>query len=106
MKYFITDKKQKFMHLYSMFCGFFASILLGYGSVFAEGSGTEKIDTFINFAAEWLIKIGGVVALIGGVMFALSWQREDAEGKSRALMSIMAGLMLVAVAQARSIFGV
>ena len=39
-------------------------------------------------------------------MFALSWQRDDAEGKSKALMTIMAGLMLVAVAEtSKAIFG-
>ena len=39
-------------------------------------SGTESIDSFIG----WL-RFGGVVALVGGVMFALGWQREDAERK-------------------------
>ena len=43
-------------------------------------SNTESIDAFINFACDWLVKIGGVIALVGGVMFALAWQREDAEG--------------------------
>ncbi len=51
------------------------------------------------------MKIGGVVAMIGGIMFALGWQREDAEGKSRGLMTVMAGFMLIAIAQAPSIFG-
>lgn len=74
-------------------------------SVHATGSNTESIDGFIDFACDWLAKIGGVVALVGGVMFALSWQRDDAEGKSRALMTLMAGFMLVAITMARSIFG-
>ena len=42
-------------------------------------SNTDSIDGFIDFACDWLTKIGGVVALVGGVMFALGWQREDAE---------------------------
>ncbi len=42
---------------------------------------TSSIDSFIDFACSWLSKIGGVVALVGGVMFALGWQREDAERK-------------------------
>ena len=41
----------------------------------------------------------------GGVMFALGWQREDAEGKSRGLMTLMAGFMLVAIAQSKNLFG-
>lgn len=68
-------------------------------------SNTESIDSFINFACDWLTKIGGVIALVGGVMFALGWQREDAEGKSRGLMTLMAGFMLVAIAQSKNIFG-
>lgn len=34
-------------------------------------SNTQSIDGFINFACDWLTKIGGVIALVGGVMFAL-----------------------------------
>lgn len=72
--------------------------------VLAE-SNTGSIDSFINFACDWLTKIGGVIALVGGVMFALGWQREDAEGKSRGLMTLMAGFMLVAIAQSKNLFG-
>ena len=43
--------------------------------------------------------------LVGGVMFALSFQREDAEGKSRALMTIMAGGMVVGIALSKNLFG-
>ena len=68
-------------------------------------SNTGSIDAFINFACDWLTKIGGVIALVGGVMFALGWQREDAEGKSRGLMTLMAGFMLVAIAQSKGLFG-
>lgn len=68
-------------------------------------SNTGSIDSFINFACDWLTKIGGVIALVGGVMFALGWQREDAEGKSRGLMTLMAGFMLVAIAQSKGLFG-
>lgn len=73
-------------------------------SVYAD-SNTGSIDQFINFACDWLVKIGGVIALVGGVMFALGWQREDAEGKSRGLMTLMAGFMLVAIAQSKNLFG-
>ena len=38
-------------------------------------------------------------------MFSLAWQREDAEGKSRGLMTLMAGLMLVAISQSKNLFG-
>ena len=74
-------------------------------TVFAAGSNTQSIDKFIDFACEWLIKIGGVIMLVGGVMFALGWQREDAEGKSRGLLTLMAGGMLAALGASKSLFG-
>lgn len=80
------------------------ALIIGESRVFAE-SNTGSIDSFINFACDWLTKIGGVIALVGGVMFALGWQREDAEGKSRGLMTLMAGFMLVAIAQSKNLFG-
>lgn len=84
---------------------FAGSYLLMTSNVYAAGSNTSSIDSFITFICDWVMKIGGVVAMIGGIMFALGWQREDAEGKSRGLMTVMAGFMLIAIAQAPSIFG-
>lgn len=81
------------------------SIILGTTQVHAAGSNTSSIDGFITFICDWLLKIGGVVALIGAVMFALGWQRDDAEGKSRGLMTMMAGFMVVAISQSKGLFG-
>lgn len=81
-----------------------STLILVESRVFAA-SNTESIDGFISFACDWLTKIGGVIGLVGGVMFALGWQREDAEGKSRGLMTLMAGFMLVAIAQSKNLFG-
>lgn len=81
-----------------------SSFVMFTTQVYAD-SNTGSIDGFITFACDWLVKIGGVVALVGGVMFALGWQREDAEGKSRGLMTLMAGFMLVAIAQSKNLFG-
>ena len=57
-----------------------STLILAQSRVYAA-SNTESIDSFINFACDWLTKIGGVIALVGGVMFALGWQREDSERK-------------------------
>ena len=93
--------KEKISVMWATVVGTF---ILAESRVFAD-SNTSSIDAFINFACEWLTKIGGVIALVGGVMFALGWQREDAEGKSRGLMTLMAGFMLVAIAQSKNLFG-
>lgn len=85
--------------------GTIASTLILAESRVLAASNTDSIDGFISFACDWLTKIGGVIGLVGGVMFALGWQREDAEGKSRGLMTLMAGFMLVAIAQSKNLFG-
>ena len=36
--------------------------------VYAE-SNTGAIDNFVTYLTDWMVKIGGVLALIGGVMF-------------------------------------
>lgn len=66
---------------------------------------TSTIDKFVNFVCAWLVKIGFVVMLVGGVMFALGWQREDAEGKTRGLQTVMAGAMVAAIGKSPDIFG-
>ena len=75
-------------------------MVLNMTNVLAVNSNTDSIDQFIDFVCDWLMKIGGVVGLVGGVLFALGWQRDDA-----GLMTLMAGFMLIAIAQAPDIFG-
>ena len=101
IKNILKKLKKKYRVILSNILG---TMILAETKVFAA-SNTGSIDGFINFACDWLSKIGGVIALVGGVMFALGWQREDAEGKSRGLMTLMAGFMLVAIAQSKNIFG-
>ena len=101
----LKEKSRKIKERVTIFIGAtLVTFIFGINSVYAS-SNTGSIDGFINFACDWLTKIGGVVALVGGVMFALGWQREDAEGKSRGLMTLMAGFMLVAIAQSKNLFG-
>ena len=101
----IKNKSMKLKEKIMMFTTGMVGTFILIDSKVLAASNTESIDSFINFACDWLTKIGGVIALVGGVMFALGWQREDAEGKSRGLMTLMAGFMLVAIAQSKNLFG-
>lgn len=100
-----NKKINKLKEKITVLTGGIVSTFLMFTTQVQAASNTESIDSFINFACDWLTKIGGVIALVGGVMFALGWQREDAEGKSRGLMTLMAGFMLVAIAQSKGLFG-
>ncbi len=76
-----SDKINKLKEKLTALTGSIMSVfILATTQVYAT-SNTGSIDAFINFACDWLVKIGGVIALVGGVMFALGWQREDAERK-------------------------
>lgn len=72
---------------------------------FAAEADTSTLDDFIEFICSWLKKIGAVVMLVGAVLFALGWQRDDAEGKTRGLQTLMAGAMVVAIGASPDIFG-
>ena len=45
-------------------------LIIAESKVFAA-SNTESIDSFINFACDWLTKIGGVIALVGGAGYLI-----------------------------------
>lgn len=72
-----VNKSKKFNKLKEKITAIGTSIMgiliVGESKVFAAdtNSNTQSIDSFINFACDWLTKIGGVIALVGGVMFAL-----------------------------------
>ena len=105
IKKILRQKMNKYTNVFVAFQTSITFLILSTDSVFAEGSNTESIDSFITFICDWLTKIGGVIALIGGVMFAAGWLRDEADGKYRGLMVVMAGFMVIAVSQSPSIFG-
>lgn len=80
--------------------------LTGY-SVFASGGGTHPTasgadglwNTVTNLIQTWVTRLGGVVMFVGGVMFGLGWKSDDAEQKSRGVSTLIAGAIVVAVAQ-------
>lgn len=53
-----------------------STFILANSRVYAN-SNTGSIDSFINFACDWLTKIGGVIALVGrcNVCFRLAKRR-------------------------------
>ena len=67
-------------------------------TAFASGNVDTLWNTIANLIQKWVTRLGGVVMLIGGVMFGLGWKSDDAEQKSRGVSTIIAGAIVAAVA--------
>ena len=63
-------------------------------------------DQVIVFFASWIGRIGLVVAFVGGVMFARAIKNEDAEAKTRGLMTMVSGFVVFAVTKMLNLFGI
>ena len=82
-------------------------------SAFAEGGDGEGVadgeaafNSVIGFFATWIGRIGLVVAFVGGIMFALAIKNDDAEAKTRGLMTLASGFVVFALTLSLDLFGI
>lgn len=78
-------------------------------SAFAEDGvvdGEAAFNQVIGFFATWIGRIGLVVAFVGGVMFALAIRADDAEAKTRGLMTLASGFVVFALTLSLNLFGI
>lgn len=82
-------------------------------SAFAEGNGEggavegeAAFNEVVGFFATWIGRIGLVVAFVGGVMFALAIKNDDAEAKTRGLMTLASGFVVFALTLSLDLFGI
>lgn len=80
-------------------------------SAFAEGGegvadGEAAFNSVIVFFATWIGRIGLVVAFVGGIMFALAIKNDDAEAKTRGLMTLASGFVVFALTLSLDLFGI
>lgn len=84
-------------------------------SAFAEGEGgggggsvdgEAAFNSVIGFFATWIGRIGLVVAFVGGIMFALAIKNDDAEAKTRGLMTLASGFVVFALTLSLDLFGI
>lgn len=71
-----------------------------------NNAGEEQFNTVIQFFATWIGRIGLVVGFIGAVMFGLAIKNDDADAKTRGLMTMASGFVVYAVTFALDMFGI
>lgn len=90
------------------------TMMLTAASAFADdtsgggGSGEAEamFDKTIVFFADWIGRVGLVVAFVGAVMFGFSVKSDDPEGKQRGLTTMVAGFIVFAVTKSLNLFGI
>ena len=68
--------------------------------------GEAMFSEIIGWFATWIGRIGLVVGFIGGVMFGLAIKNEDADAKTRGLMTLASGFVVYGISKALSLFGI
>ncbi len=89
-------------HIAVITCALFVGVM--FMGVAHASSADTLWNTFANLIKTWVIRLGGVVMFVGGVMFGLGWKSDDAEQKSRGVSTIIAGAIVTAVAALTSTF--
>lgn len=72
----------------------------------ASSAGEAEFNSIIKFFAHWIGRIGFVVGFIGAVMFGLAIKNEDADAKTRGLMTMASGFVVYAITKTLSLFGI
>lgn len=67
-------------------------------------AGKDQFDQLINFFATWIGRIGGVIALVGAVMFGFAWKNDDSDGKQRGVTTMVSGIIVFAISLAADFF--
>lgn len=82
-------------------------------TAFAEGTGGAAGDNaenmfneVIKFFATWIGRIGLVIGFVGAIMFGLAIKNDDADAKTRGLMTMASGFVVYAVTFALEKFGI
>lgn len=67
-------------------------------------AGVADFNEVVTFFATWIGRIGLVVGFVGAIMFGLAIKNDDADAKTRGLMTLAAGFVVFGVTQALDMF--
>lgn len=66
----------------------------------ADGDTAETLwTTMIGLVKKWVTRLGGLIMVVGGIMFGIGWQRDDASAKTTGMSTFVGGAIVVAVVQ-------
>lgn len=107
----LTAMRAKFKHAVLAVTTLYAMSIITAITAFAETAEAdvnpdETFNKVITFFANWIGRIGLVVAFVGGIMFGLAIKNEDAEAKSRGLMTLVSGFVVFALTKSLNLFGI
>ena len=102
----ISKRVQKFAAFVTTM--FSMAIATGISAFADDGvvDGEAAFSSVIGFFATWIGRIGLVVAFVGGIMFALAIRADDAEAKTRGLMTLASGFVVFALTMSLNLFGI
>lgn len=79
-------------------------------TAFADGGASSEaegmFDGVVKFFADWIGRVGLVVAFVGATMFGFAIKSDDPEGKQRGLTTMVAGFVVFAVTKSLGLFGI
>ena len=70
------------------------------------GSPADIAQNGLNFFSTWIARIGGIVAFIGAVKFALSIKNDDAKEQLQSVLVMVSGFMIVSAIRNLDIFSI
>ena len=93
------EKAARFWNKYSMYITLALVVLIMvHGTVFASAGADSLWSTLSNEIKKWVTRLGGVI------MFGLGWKSDDAEQRSRGVNTMIAGGIVIAIAQLTGTF--
>ena len=91
-------------HKNTIFLAIMAGIMVSSLAFATPIDPEAKWREVVGLVVPWIGRLGGVIMLIGGVMFGLGFKSDDAEGKSRGLGTMVSGAIVLAVSFASTTF--
>ncbi|MBQ8967278.1 hypothetical protein [Ruminococcus sp.] len=104
MKKFNGIKKKTYKYLWvvsAVFCSVTASTIFAFAD---DGVPSSMFTAVLGTICKFVTALGGVVALIGGINWALGFKSEDSDAQVRGIRTLIAGAAVIAVVQAAKTF--